>query len=120
VTGAVRVDLDGDGTEEVIVSAHRQTADGAFHVGAGDYGIVFVRKLVAGTVRTLMVEEEYHPRARGETTPNQFTIAGAYDLDGDGAMEMVIRGRYYEGEWSTLYRLAGTTVRKLVSAGCGA
>lgn len=120
VTGAVRVDLDGDGTEEVIVSAHRQTADGTFHVGAGDYGIVFVRKLVAGTVRTMGIEEEYHPRARGETTPNQFTIAGAYDLDGDGAMEMLIRGRYYEGEWSTLYRLSGTTARKLVSAGCGA
>ncbi|HET7463549.1 MAG TPA: hypothetical protein VFJ82_20010 [Longimicrobium sp.] len=120
VTGAVRVDLDGDGTEEVIVSAHRQTADGTFHVGAGDYGIVFVRRLVAGTVRTLMVEEEYHPRAAGETTPNQFTIAGVYDLDGDGAMELVTRGRYYEGEWSTVYRLRGTTVRKLVSAGCGA
>ncbi|HET7229218.1 MAG TPA: hypothetical protein VFJ16_04415 [Longimicrobium sp.] len=120
VTGAVRVDLDGDGTEEVIVSAHRQTADGTFHVGAGDYAIVFVRKLVAGTVRTIMVEEEYHPRAAGETTPNHYAIAGTWDLDGDGVMEVMIRGQYYEGGWTTLYRIRGTTARKLVSAGCGA
>jgi len=120
VTGAVRADLDGDGTEEVIVTAHRQTADGSFHVGAGDYAIVFVRKLVAGSVRTIMLEEEYHPRAAGETTPNKYAIAGAYDLDGDGVMEVVLRGSYYEGGWTSIHRIRGTTARKLVSVGCGA
>ncbi|HYH83179.1 MAG TPA: hypothetical protein VEX86_25510 [Longimicrobium sp.] len=120
ITGAVRVDLDGDGAEEVIVSAHRQTGNGSFTVGAGDYSVLFVRRLVAGTVRTIMVEEEYHPRAKGETTPNAFTIVGAYDLDGDGASELVTRGRYYEGGWTTIYRIRSTAAQKLASAGCGA
>jgi hypothetical protein len=120
VTGAVRVDLDGDGTEEVIVSAHRQTGNGSFTVGSGDYSVVFVRKLVNGAVRTLMLDEEYHPRARSETTPNEFTIVGAYDLDGDGASEVVTRGRYYEGGWTTVYRIRSLAAQKLVSAGCGA
>jgi len=120
VTGAVRVDLDGDGTEEVIVSAHRQTGNGSFTVGSGDYSVVFVRKLVNGTVRTLMLEEEYHPRARSETTPNEFTIVGAYDLDGDGASEVVTRSRYYEGGSTTIHRIRSLAAQKLVSAGCGA
>ncbi len=120
VSGAVRVDLDGDGTEEVIVSAHRQTGNGSFTVGSGDYSVVFVRKLVGGTVRTLMLEEEYHPRARPETTPNDFTIVGAYDLDGDGASEVVTRSRYYEGGSTTVHRIRTLAAQKLVSAGCGA
>ncbi|HEU4562120.1 MAG TPA: hypothetical protein VFS20_30105, partial [Longimicrobium sp.] len=51
VTGAVRADLDGDGTEEVVISAHRYTGTGGMHVGAGDYSLLFVRKLVNGVVR---------------------------------------------------------------------
>ena len=120
VTGAARVDLDGDGTEEVIVSAFRSTGNGTFTVGAGDYSLVFVRKLVGGVVRTIMLEQEYHPRARGETTTNEYTIAGAWDLDGNGGYEIVIRASYYEGGWMTLYRIRGTTAQNLVSAGCGA
>jgi len=81
---------------------------------------VFVRKLVGGVVRTLMLEQEYHPRAKGETTTNEYTIAGAWDLDGDARFEIAIRASYYEGGWMTLYRIRGTTAQNLVSAGCGA
>jgi hypothetical protein len=119
VTGALRADLDGDGTEEVIVSAYRETAGGHMQVGAGDYSLLFVRKLVNGAVRTIILEEEYHPRAKGETTPNEYRIAGVYDLDGDGTSEIVVRGQYYEGGWTTVYGLRGITKRELVRAGCG-
>jgi hypothetical protein len=120
VTGAVRVDLDGDGTQEAIVSAFRSNGNGSFTVGAGDYSMVFVRKLVRGVVRTIMLEQEYHPVAKGETTTNEYTIAGAWDLDGDGGSEIVLRASYYEGGWTTIYRIRGATAQNLVSAGCGA
>lgn len=119
VTGAVRADLEGDGTEEVIVWAHRETAGGGMQVGAGDYAVLFVRKLVNGSVRTIMLAEEYHPRAKGGTTPYQYTLAGVYDLDGDGVSEIVIRGRYYHGGWTEVYGLRGTTKRRLMGEGCG-
>jgi hypothetical protein len=120
VTGAVRVDLDGDGTEEVIVSASRGTVVDGWAAAAGDYSVVFVRKLVGGAVRTIMLEQEYHPRANSQAVPNEYAVAGAWDLDGDGGSEIVIRGRYYEGEWTTLYRIRGAAVQNLVTAGCGA
>jgi hypothetical protein len=119
VTAALRVDLDGDGTEEVIVSASRGTTEGGWAAGAGDYSVVFVRKLVGGAVRTIMLEQEYHPRANPQAVPNEYAIAGAWDLDGDGGYEIVIRGSYYEGGWTTLYRIRGSVVQKLVSVGCG-
>ncbi|HEU4562119.1 MAG TPA: hypothetical protein VFS20_30100 [Longimicrobium sp.] len=119
VTGALRVDLDGDGTEEVIVSAHRETAGGGMQVGAGDYAVLFVRKLVNGSVRTIILAEEYHPRAKGGTTPYEYSIAGVYDLDGDGVSEIMIRGRYYHGGSIEVYGLRGTTKQRLLGEGCG-
>ncbi|HYJ79392.1 MAG TPA: hypothetical protein VEW03_07330 [Longimicrobiaceae bacterium] len=120
VTGAVRVDLEGDGTDEVVVSATRDTGDGGWSAGAGDYSIVFVRKLAGGVVRTIMLEEEYHPRASEQAVPNQYVVAGAWDLDGDARFEIVVRGSYYEGGWTTLYRVRGLAAQDLVTAGCGA
>lgn len=119
VTAAIRADLDGDGTDEVVIAAGRSNEELGWVAKAGDYSIVFARKLVAGTVRTIMIEQEYHPLTRPDAVPDEFTLAGAWDLDGDGQMEIMVRGRYYEGDWTTLYRLRGTTAQKLVSVGCG-
>jgi hypothetical protein len=120
VTGALRADLDGDGTDEVVVTAYRTSGNETSTVGAGDYSLAFVRRLVAGSVRTIMLEQEYHPRAHDETTPNEYAIAGAWDLDGDGKLEVVIRASYYEGGWTTLYSVGGSAARTLASVGCGA
>ena len=119
VTAAIRADLDGDGSDEVVIAATRSSEALGWAAHAGDYSIVFARKLVGGTVRTIMLEQEYHPRARPDAVPNEYTLAGAWDLDGDGQLEIMVRGRYYEGDWTTLYRLRGTTAQTLVSVGCG-
>jgi hypothetical protein len=119
VTAAIRADLDGDGTDEVVIAATRSSEALGWAAHAGDYSIVFARKLAGGTVRTIMLEQEYHPRASPDAVPNEYTLAGAWDLDGDGQLEIMVRGRYYEGDWTTLYRLRGTTALKLVSVGCG-
>ncbi|HEX8243785.1 MAG TPA: hypothetical protein VF541_09825 [Longimicrobium sp.] len=119
ITGVTRVDLDGDGTEEAIVSATRSSSE-TTRVAAGDYSILLVRKLVRGVPQTIILEEEYHARASQEEILNTYRLGGVYDLDGDGVYEILARGRYYEGAWSTVYRLRGTRPVKLASAGCGA
>jgi hypothetical protein len=119
ITGVTRADLDGDGTEEAIVSATRMSTEDGHYVVAGDYSMLFVRKLVNGTPRTVMLEEEYHPRASHVEILNTYTLAGVYDLDGDGTYEILVHGHYYEGDWTTVYRLRGATAKPLASAGCG-
>ena len=119
ITGVTRADLDGDGTEEAIVSATRFSGE-VHHVGAGDYSMLFVRKLVGGAPRTIMLDEEYHPRASETEILNTYTLGGVYDLDGDGVYEIVGRGEYYEGAWSTVFQIRGAAARQLASAGCGA
>lgn len=119
ITGVTRADLDGDGTEEAIVSATRSSSSST-RAAAGDYSILLVRKLVGGVPRTVILDEEYHARASEEEILNTYTLGGVYDLDGDGVYEILARGAYYEGAWSTVYRIRGTTPVTLASAGCGA
>ena len=38
---------------------------------------------------------------------------------GDGILEIVLSGRYYEGDWVDAYRVEGAKVIKLFSMGCG-
>jgi hypothetical protein len=119
VTGVTRVDLEGDGADEVIVSAHRGRTDRGIRVEAGEYSLLFVRRVVAGAVRTVMLEEEYHPKASDEQILNRYSLAAVLDLDGDGVYEIVTRGQYYEGDWATVYRLSGLRKQELAGAGCG-
>jgi hypothetical protein len=119
ITGLLRADLDGDGRDEVIVSATRGRLDAGIHVDAGDYSVLFVRTVVNEQVRTVMLAEEYHPRESNEQIINEHTVAAVLDVDGDGTMEIVARGRYYEGDWGTVFRVRGTEKTELSSAGCG-
>ena len=119
VTGVARVDLEGDGRDEVIVSAMRGRLDRGIAVEAGDYSLFFVRTVVGGQVRTVMLQEEYHPEDSNEQIVNEYTLAGVLDLDGDGTYEIVMHGRYYEGDWATVYRVSAGRKQELAAAGCG-
>jgi hypothetical protein len=127
ITQLLRVDLDGDGTEEVLVSATR-LAEGisiaggpmAVHAKQGDYSIVFLRKMIKGRVQNIIISEDFHTRKlEVDSTPFQFKIAAVLDVNGDGKMEIIVRGDYYEGGGSTLYRLIGNKVKDVFGCSCG-
>jgi hypothetical protein len=124
LTQVLQVDLDGDGVEEVLVSANnyqRFKPGGGLtpDARAGDYSLVFMRKVVRGTVVTKIVTGEYYPKAKKFTGPAEHRIMGVLDLNGDGIMEIVLSGRYYEGDWVEAYRVQGAKIIKLFSMGCG-
>ncbi|MBV9469433.1 MAG: hypothetical protein JO316_01275 [Abitibacteriaceae bacterium] len=124
----LRVDLDGDGTPEVLISAtryyhyphsaapHAITPDAR----AGDYSFVLMRKVVAGKVHTTLLEGEFYPTAKKFNAPNEFTLKGVLDVDGDGKMEVLVSGRYYEGDETTIYRAQGDKMQAVLNEGCGA
>lgn len=120
----VRVDLEGDGVDEVIINAtrvNRWEHGGIRHdVTAGDYSFIMLRKMVNGRVQTIMLEEEYHPTVKEFATPNEFAVIAVLDLDGDGVMEIVISGGYYEGAWKTVYSVRGNKATDVLGCGCGA
>jgi len=123
LTQVIRVDLDGDGEEELLVSATnyaRFTHGGLTpDARAGDYSLVFLRQVVQGKVVTRIITGEYYPRAKKFTGPAEHRIIGILDLNGDGKMEIVLSGRYYEGDWSEAYRIQGAKITKLFNMGCG-
>jgi hypothetical protein len=120
LTQVLRVDLEGDGVNEVLVSAMRYAGGLSPSAQAGDYSLVYLRKVVGGQVQTKILEGEYYPRAVEFGAPSQYKVNALVDTNGDGVLEIVVSGQYYEGSWSSVYRVRGTQVEEVLTCGCGA
>jgi len=117
---AVKIDLDGDGTDEVILTASNYGGKIAPSAKAGDYSFVVVRKIVGGKARNIMVAEEYIKKNVEFGAPSRFEISSIADLNGDGKMEIVQYGEYYEGAGAGAYEITDKAVEiKALETGCG-
>jgi FG-GAP repeat protein len=127
IESIVRVDLDGDGEEEVLISATNYFSKEdrvPMRSPAGSYSIVLLRRVVAGKVETQLVEGEFYPKAYVSSdssfnAPNAYSVIAVLDLDGDGKMEVVVASNYYEGAETTIYRCDPKKVEALLSVACG-
>ena len=123
ITRIVRVDLDADGEDEVLISATNYGGSGktpSANAPAGSYSFVLLRRVVAGKVRTQLLEGEFYPHAKNFNAPNAYTIAAVLDLDGDGKLEVVVESNYYEGGAVTVYTADGDKLKDVLTVGCGA
>ncbi len=123
ITRILRVDLDGDGEEEVLISATNYfTKDGDVPIESparGSYSIVLLRRVVAGKVQTELVAGELYTKAE-PTAPNVYEIPAVLDLNGDGKLEVIVHSHYYEGGETTIYDCSGGKCKAVLSVACGA
>ena len=120
ITQLLRVDLDNDGEEEVIMSAsHFKNREEMLMATAGDYSFVALRRLVDDKVQTQLFTGEFYPKADENAAPSVHEVAGLLDLDGDGALEVLVRSTYYEGGGMTVWQLQKGKLVKVLEIACG-
>ncbi len=116
----LRADLEGDGIDEVfIVAANVGVADPA---DVGDYAVVFMRKLIAGEVQTALLAHWFVTEPFPEDwIPfiDNYDIAAIADLNGDGRMEIVVQGNYYEGAFLSVFEYVDDDLGPVQVLGCG-
>lgn len=120
LTRVIRIDLDGDGTEEVLIAATHYREQVPVDAFAGDYSVVLLRKLHDGEVHTVAIAVEGYGKDAHNSAPTWYEIAAVLDLDGDGVMEIVVRSEYYEGDGAAVVEIRGLEAKAVLWAGCGA
>lgn len=120
ITQILRVDLDGDGEEEVLLSAtsYLDPAE-AISPRSGNYSFVAMRRLVGGKVRTQVVAADFYPKADENAAPLTYSVMGVLDLDGDGALEVIVNSTYYEGGGVEVWRLQKDELTRVLQIDCG-
>ena len=122
ITRILRVDLDGDGEEEVLINATNYfTEDGDVPMDTaapGSYSIVLLRRVVAGKVQTEFVAGQLFPKDES-ITPSVYEIPAVLDLNGDGKLEVIVHSHYYEGAETTIYDCSGGKCKAALSVECG-
>lgn len=121
ITQAYRIDLDGDGTEEVVLAATYQKSGSVSPSAAvGDYSFLLLRKTVKGNkVQNIILDGEFQLKKIDFGAPSYFAISAIADLNGDGKMEIVMTGGYYEGGWSAVYEINGIKKTDVLECSCG-
>jgi len=116
---AYRVDLEGDGRDEVILVSTFYKNGLSSKANVGDYSFVLLRKIVGKTVQNIIVSGDFVKRKIDFGAPNQYMLSSIADLDGDGKMEIIIYGEYYEGSWAEIYEMKGNKPTQVLETGCG-
>lgn len=125
ITQLLRVDLDGDGVDEVVLSATHFAGDSAklptpHSATAGSYSFVLLRRVVDGRVQTQVIDGEFYPQTKEDWVPNRYRLDGLLDLDGDGRLEIIVGSAYYEGGGTAVWCVEAGKINKVLHVECGA
>jgi len=118
---AFRVDLEGDGVEEVVLSATYYKKGLSSDAAVGDYSFVIVRKVVGKVVTDHLLKGDFILKRVDFGAPSEHHVSAIADLNGDGKMEIVLYGSYYEGDFASAFEMKnGKPVEiKEFEIGCG-
>ena len=105
-----RVDLEGDGADEIFISATRLD-DSQHTTRAGDYSLILMRKVVGNEAVTLpVVGDVYRSQEPEITFPRAYSLANFIDLNRDGVLEVVVDIQQWEGDGAIVYQVDGQDI----------
>jgi len=113
-----RTDLEGDGTNEIFISAMH--LDESQHMTyPGDYSVVLMRKVIGNDAITIpLVADVFSENNSGMTYPRTYALANFIDLNQDGIMEVVVGIQKWEGFGGSVYQINGQDVSQTLTAVC--
>lgn len=114
----LKFDLEGDGADEEILIVRRIPDD--LFGNADSYSLVLMRKMLDIEEATLVIE--FSQGAADNAYVVSHVVSAIVDLNGDGKMEIVVDGRYYEGSGTTAWEYRNDDLGPVLAlaAGCGA
>lgn len=122
---AFSIDLEGDGTDEIFLEATTyKDKDGDIYfpsARAGDYSFVLMRKVINGKPKDFLIEGEFSPK-KPEIADyiSEFDLSAFADLNGDGKMEVILKGLYsYGGESTEIFESNNNNLKEVLSEECG-
>jgi hypothetical protein len=121
LTRILQVDIEGDGVDEVLLSASFFKDPSGHMSETGDYSVVLMRRVIGNQVLTIPLVKDYYVSSvpGGELSyPKTYTLVDALDLNQDGTLEVVIGVSHWEGGGAIVYRVDGQNVREVMRAIC--
>ena len=120
LTQLLRVDLNGDGTDEVLIVAQSRPDYGHTpQEKRGDYSILALRYVDNGVVKTKVLDSSISKKDVAFSAPGYFEVMSCVDVDGDGKMEIIGANGYYEGNGFQVWQFDGHKVKSVISVGWG-
>lgn len=114
----LRGDLEGDGTDEVVVTAEHVTDPNGMTPTPGDWSVVFLRRVAGSGVETSVVSSSL---AGPDGVVDRFRVSALADLNGDGTMELAVSSDSVRGVAMAVFASeAGEDPAEVLRAGCAA
>ena len=120
----IQADLDGNGTQEVLIFAGSRKSDDMYTAFTGlqggakteDFSLAMIRYVSGKTVKVAQI---YYCDARKGGLDGHAVFAGLWDLDGKPGLEILHRWSGYEANSSTIAKFASGRYSKIAEAGDG-
>jgi hypothetical protein len=113
-----RVDLEGNGTEEVLINATRFAEPSGHNVEPRDYSVVLLRTVIGNQVATIELIGDYYTKAVENQFPLTYNLEFVGDLNGDGRMEVVVGIQRWEGTGVMVFEIDIDQVNLVLSGIC--
>ncbi len=115
-----RIDLEGDGVDEAVVTANRQATWP--EPSAGDFSIVLLRKVIDDQVQTAILYSSYQVDEPEQYFWVRGRLVGFGDFNGDAKLEIIVASEYYEGAGLEVFEYVDDDLGPVLvlDSGCGA